>query len=184
MDWQTLTLSLNKDGAYVPFPLAGEGGRIPIEISAFGLSESGSFEVGIYSLPPSGDAALVAPAQQCLIARYRRHLIFEVPPGIEAPHLGARLLKHPELQTKSYSLSIRWQKPFGSGSGGGGGGTITIPPPQGLVIAATLEQVTAAVDARRGVQIEALEATFAAQFEDLALPDPDLVSLFEAILAE
>jgi len=132
MPWTLLpAISLNKDGAYVPIPLSGAGGRVPVQIPAFPVGQEGSYEMGIYNIPQTGDLGLVSPAQTVAIARYTRNLIFEVPPNTSAPHIGVRLLTHAELETKNFSLAIQWQPPYGSGTGDGGG----TPVPSGFIAA-------------------------------------------------
>jgi hypothetical protein len=138
MTWNTLTpISLNKDGAWLPLPLAGTGGRVPVRIPSFPIGQEGIYEVGIYDIPQAGELGLVSPAQTVSIARYTRNLIFEVPPTIAAPHIGVRLLTHAELEIKTYSLAIQWQLPYGSGTGNGGG----TPVPSGFMAAISWTEI-------------------------------------------
>jgi hypothetical protein len=93
---------------------------------------------------------------------FARLLYFDLPPDIGGLAIGWRLAS--EADDRSIPLALIWRI---DAIASGGGGPLTIPPPQGLVIAATLDQVAATVDARRGVQIEALEATVMGAVGDL-----------------
>lgn len=138
MTWQTLTpINLTQAGAYVPLPLAGAGGRVPLQIPPFSVGERGLYEVGIYDLPQGGPPGLVAAAQTAQIAAYTRSLVFEVPPSIAAPHVGIRLLSHDNLGTASYSVAIKWQPPYGSGTGDGG----VTPVPSGFMAAISWTEI-------------------------------------------
>lgn len=138
MTWQTLTpINLTQAGAYVPLPLAGAGGRVPLQIPPFSVGERGLYEVGIYDLPQGGPPGLVAAAQTAQIAAYTRSLVFEVPPSIAAPHVGLRLLSHADLETATYSVAVRWQPPYGSGTGTGG----TQPVVGGLIMQASWGEI-------------------------------------------
>jgi hypothetical protein len=141
MSWQTLPpANLTQEGGYVPIPLAGAGGRLPLQIPPFPMEDTGLYEVGIYDLPQGGPAGLVSVPQTAQIARYTRSLVFEVPPNITAPHVGLRLISHEEVETASYLIACKWQMPYGSGTGDGGG----TPVPSGFVAAISWQEIKSA----------------------------------------
>jgi hypothetical protein len=138
MSWQTLPpVNLTQEGGYVPIPLAGAGGRLPLQIPPFPMEDTGLYEVGIYDLPQGGPAGLVSVPQTAQIARYTRSLVFEVPPNITAPHVGLRLISHEEIETASYLIACKWQMPYGSGTGNGGG----TPVPSGFMAAISWTEI-------------------------------------------
>lgn len=172
MDWNTAPSALiSKVWGYLPLGSSGSGGRLSIRINPF-ANPGGSLEVGVFSNPQGSDRTLVSAPQKALLTPFARILYFDLPPGIEGLALGYHLAS--EADGRSLPLALSWR--IDAIAVTSGGGTITIPPPQGLVIAATLEQVVASVDARRALQLDALEATvleffdsdfdFAKHFED------------------
>jgi hypothetical protein len=179
MTWsESINSQLSQPWAYAAIGSSGAGGRLSIRLGGF-ADPGGQLEIGIFANPQGSDRAVVGSPQKALIVPFARLLYFDLPPDIGGLAIGWRLAS--EADDRSLPLGLSWRIDA-IASGGGGGGTITIPPPQGLLIAATLEQVTAAVDARRSVQIAGLEATLSDAIQSLALPDPDLVGLFNTLI--
>lgn len=171
--------TLSKSWGYLPLGSSGpSGGRLSIRLEPF-ADPGGSLEIGIFANPQGSDRALVGSPQKALVVPFARLIYFDLPPDIGGLAIGYRLAS--EADERVLPLGVSWR--IDAIASGGGGGSITIPPPQGLVIAATLEQVAATVDERKSIQIQGLEATFLAAIESVSLPDPDLVGLFNSLIA-
>lgn len=180
MAWSAVSNgTLSKSWSYLPLGSSGPGGgRLSIRLEPF-ADPGGSLEIGVFANPQGGDRALVGSPQKALVVPFARLIYFDLPPDIGGLAIGYRLAS--EADERSLPMQISWR--IDAIASGGGGGSITIPPPQGLIIAATLQQVEAAVDARKAAQIQGLEATFLAAIESVSLPDPDLVGLFNSLIS-
>lgn len=102
-------LQLNQTGDYTPIPLNGVGGVVSVEIPAFAAGETGTYEVGIYE----GDNTAPGFVEQrrVAIAPYRRFLSFQVPPSLQNPQLGLRLIQKTDLSTWDEAISPKFHLP-------------------------------------------------------------------------
>lgn len=180
MAWSAVSNgTLNKSWGYLPLGSSGpSGGRLSIRLEPF-ADPGGSLEIGVFSNPQGGNRALIGSPQKALVVPFARLIYFDLPPDIGGLAIGYRLAS--EADERVLPLGVSWR--IDAIASGGGGGSITIPPPQGLVIAATLEQVAAVVDARRSAQIEALEATVLGALADIVgVGDADYAGYFNFLV--
>lgn len=169
--------TLSKSWGYLPLGSSGpSGGRLSIRLEPF-ADPGGSLEIGIFANPQGGDRALVGSPQKALVVPFARLIYFDLPPDIGGLAIGWRLAS--EADERVLPMGVSWR----IDAIASGGGSITIPPPQGLVIAATLEQVAAVVDARRSAQVEALEATVLGALADIVgAGDADYAEYFSFLM--
>jgi len=112
------SLQLNKDGGYTPIPLSGVGGWCSFRIPAFAAGQSGIYEIGIYE----GDNADPGFVEQRRVAitPYARLESFQIPPSLNNPQLGLRLIQKADLATYDEAITPSFHLPptvEASGSG-------------------------------------------------------------------
>lgn len=102
-------IQLNQTGDYAPVPLAGAGGKVSFKIPAFPADQSGIYEIGVYE----GDNAAPGFVEQrrVAIAPYARYLIFNVPPSLNNPQLGLRLIQKADLGTYDEAITAAFHLP-------------------------------------------------------------------------
>lgn len=179
MAWSAVSNgTLSKSWGYLPLGSSGPGGgRLSIRLEPF-ADPGGSLEIGVFANPQGGDRALVGSPQKALVVPFARLLYFDLPPDIGGLAIGWRLAS--EADERSLPLGVSWRI---DAIASGGGGPITIPPPQGLAVVATLDQVVQVVDGRRSAQFEALEATvMEALAEIVGAGDSDFAGYFNRLV--
>ena len=116
--FQSLTaLQLNQTGDYTPIPLNGVGGWCSFRIPAFPAGQSGLYEIGIYD----GDNADPAFVEQrrVAIAPYARLESFQIPPSLNNPQLGLRLIQKADLATYDETITPSFHLPPAVEASGG-----------------------------------------------------------------